>query len=101
MYICAEKVSNTKRLVKCQSYKFGVIGLTRNYLIVLPDISENPFLKATLIDCGKLFVTKARIPLSSLHAKRPDVSEKLHAEIKHRLKADPPLRIDFNPAERE
>ncbi|MDR3296432.1 MAG: hypothetical protein LBT26_11510 [Clostridiales Family XIII bacterium] len=94
MYICAEKVSATKRLVKCQSYKFGVIGQTSKYLIEQPDISRNPFDRITLIDCGKLFVTADAIPKNRLHKTRPDICAELHDAIKATL--GNPVKVKFH-----
>jgi hypothetical protein len=91
MYICYEKNGSAKALVKCQSFKIGLItgaNRARRYVKEQPDIARNPFNKLTLIDCDKLFTTDVRLPLSLLTTNRRDICAQLHADIRTELNRD-------------
>lgn len=59
MYICHCIVGNTLGFVKCQTLKPYMLIATpiKHYWDEMPDITRNPFLRATRIDCDKDFIT--------------------------------------------
>jgi hypothetical protein len=99
MYICYQKVNQTKRLLKCQSYKLSNIvggsGINR-YVIEQPNLSRNPFTKTTIIDCDKLFLTKETISRDFLHEGRNNISEELYDSIDAKIRGYNPIRIKLS-----
>ena len=87
MYIC--KSNNGKyELVKCQTYK-PTITYLRHYVDENADITRNPFIKKTKIDCDKLFALNDVVLDDTLKtSRRPDVCDDLFNSVISELTAD-------------
>ena len=91
MYICKEISEQSCSFIKCQSLKPQMLisGKFKHYCDEQPDISRNPFRRATRIDCDKLFFTQNVEYDDGLKTSgRDDVCEELFNKVTAELKAD-------------
>lgn len=91
MYVCYSASGNDHSFVKCQTLKphmlFGT--LVKHYVDEKPDITRNPFVTTTRIDCDKLFTTsKVVFDDQDKTTNRPDVSVDVMNDIDKELAAD-------------
>lgn len=87
-YICHESSGSRKHLVKCQTFKFGLLDehYIKHLLVRYPNAQENPFRQATVIDCDKLFITDGYVYRKDmLTTGRTDVSDDLIRRIDEEL----------------
>lgn len=87
MYIV--KNNQNFELIKCQTLKPNMINSSRfrKYIDVNPDINTNPFIRATRVDCDKLFKTYTVEYDDRLKASR-DIEEKLYNNILAKMEED-------------
>lgn len=91
MYICYQRDDGKKQLVKCQTFKFGIImgkNALRHYVREKPDLHRNPFRQETLIDCDKLFATDKKIDVRLRTVSRPDICVDLFDDVHDELICD-------------
>lgn len=102
MYICRNHAGNEYEYIKCQTLKpYMLVNCTMtHYHDEKPDISRNPFLRATRIDCDKLFLTHTvsyndRMKTTS----RPDVCDDVLQKVERELMTDGFADIHINETE--
>lgn len=91
MYICKSVNGSVYEYVKCQTLKPKMLAgnLLKHYVDEEADISRNPFLRTTRIDCDKVFVTNSVQYDSRLKTTtRPDVCNELYDAVIKELNAD-------------
>lgn len=91
MYICRVADGNTFCFVKCQTLKPYMLISTpmRHYWDEAPDITRNPFQRATRIDCDKEFITcHVRYDERLRTTWRPDVCNDVMLHIDAELLCD-------------
>lgn len=91
MYICYKNETNTKKLIKSQTFKLSMITtkkLVYHYVIEDSDINRNPFLVRSLIDCDKLFIINVNVPLDLLTSRRRNVCIELFNAVEQELLSD-------------
>ena len=103
MYICTGLTGNSKyEFVKCQTLKPYMImsGIIKHYCDEKPDITRNPFTRATRIDCDKTFNScQVEYDEKLLTSSRTDVCTDLFEEIKKELVNEGYEEILLNEAE--
>lgn len=81
MYIVRNMVDTYVELVKVNKLKFPI--RCSAYIIVLPNLEENPFVRKTVIDCGQYFTTyNILYPNLLLTKRRQDISKVLLEDIR-------------------
>lgn len=93
MYICKNVISSDYEFVKCQTLKPSMIGNSnfpaKHYIDERPDITRNPFVNPTRIDCDKVFLSSGANYADSMKTtSRPDVCPELFSEVIHELEID-------------
>lgn len=91
MYICRNVDDNSVSFVKCQTLKPYMFTqpVMRHFWDEVPDISRNPFLRTTRIDCDKEFAThNVQYDERLRTISRPDVSEDVIIHIEQELICD-------------
>ena len=84
MYICMESQYPEYRFVKCQTLKPYMLyeEPMKKYCDEEPDITRNPFVRMTRIDCDNSFSTSGvEYDDRLLTTSRPDICAELFAEI--------------------
>ena len=88
MYICVERAEPQYKFVKCQTLKPYMLikPPTENYCDEPADITRNPFMHKTRIDCDKRFKTsEVEYDDRLLTPNRPDICEELFSVINEKL----------------
>ena len=91
MYICRNSDINNYELVKCQTLKpYMLINSPMvHYWDEIADITRNPFLHTTRIDCDKIFITRNVVYDDKLKTlSRPDVCDDVLESIEKELQID-------------
>lgn len=91
MYICKNVNAPKYEFVKCQTLKPYMLyrNTMKHYCDEQPDLTRNPFQRATRIDCDKLFTTSSVEYSDGLKTTtRPDVCDDLFYDIVLELNAD-------------
>lgn len=91
MYICGKSSVPNYGFVKCQTLKPNMIGDSKfvHYVDEEPDVSRNPFLHTSRIDCDKFFVTESvRYDDNLRTTLRPDICQELFDDVRRELVAD-------------
>lgn len=99
MYICKDVECNTYRYIKCQTLKPKMLTskLLRHFVDETPDISRNPFQRATRIDCDKVFMTASVRYGDGLKTdRRPDVCQELYDVVVREVEADGYDKIEMD-----
>ena len=102
MYICKEKSNSHCEFIKCQTLKPYMLSssLINHYIDESADISRNPFLRTTRIDCDKLFITDlVKYDIKMRTTLRPDVSSELFDDVIAELSEDGYSAISLNESE--
>ena len=102
MYICKDSIHPQYSYVKCVSFKPYM--LTKNphkhFIDEFPDLSRNPFLRQTRIDCDKLFITSSVQYADCMKTTtRPDICDELFSSVDTELMADGYIPISLNETE--
>ena len=91
MYICMQDTHPDYGFVKCQTLKPYMLNNAAfiHYVDEPANIGRNPFVKATRIDCDKLFASNSvEFNDSMKTTSRPDICQKLYDEVSKELSAD-------------
>ena len=99
MYICKDSSHPHYSFIKCQRLKPKMLirSPIRHYVDEDPDLSRNPFLSKTRIDCDKLFITNSVTYEDSLKTgRRPDVCNDLYVDVITELVEDGYISISIN-----
>lgn len=102
MYICKTAKPPAYEYVKCQTLKPYMItkSVFKHYIDEPADISRNPFLRTTRIDCDKIFSTGAVKYDDGLKTTaRPDVCQELYDDVVKEVDADGYTGIALNEDE--
>lgn len=99
MYICKDSSHPHYSFIKCQTLKPKMLihSPIRHYVDEIPDLSRNPFISDTRIDCDKLFRTDSVTYEDCLKTSiRPDVCDDLYVDVINELMEDGYLDIPIN-----
>lgn len=105
MYICCFKEADskhTRKFVKCQTLKPYMLQNDdiKHFIDEMPDVSRNPFLYTTRIDCDKHFRTEYLLFDIALRTTiRADICAELMAEIIDTMQIFIPKEYTLNKAE--
>lgn len=91
MYICGKDTEPDYGFIKCQTLKPHMLGsnVMTHYVDEPADISRNPFIRTSRIDCDKFFVTSSVCYDDKLKTtSRPDVCQELYDDVKCELATD-------------
>lgn len=99
MYICEGKNESHYEYVKAQTQKPYMNGSAKfsQYIDEQPDISRNPFQRATRIDCEKLFVSDSLEYDDTLKTtSRCNISDELYSKILEKLQTGKHITVQMD-----
>jgi hypothetical protein len=102
MYICYKDTNPDYGFIKCQTLKPYMLSSNTmiHYVDEPANLSRNPFVHASRIDCDKLFVTSTVYYNDELKTvSRPDVCQELFNEVKNELLTDGYITVSINEDE--
>ena len=99
MYICMKEDRLHHEFVKCQTLKYDMLinSPINSFVDEQADITRNPFVHSTRIDCDKVFTTDSVVYSEDLLTdRRRNVSDDLFGDIQKKLNDNPFQKIPLD-----